>query len=97
LTLIGSQGDIHVEGKLGADTTFLSILAALRPRQTIFVTDDASGTAVGAALLAAGLGPDIDGRKVDDYKEVSSHRAPPGDLPGIRNYADTWRALAAHR
>jgi sugar (pentulose or hexulose) kinase len=95
LSLIGSQGDIHVEGKLGADTTFLSILAALRPQQTIFVTDDASGTAVGAALLAAG--PNKGQRKVDDYREVSSHRAPPGDLPGIRNYADTWRALAAHR
>ena len=87
LTLIGSAGDIRIEGKLGADTTFLSILAALRPQQTIFVTDDASGTAVGAALLVTGLGR---------YKEVT-HRAPPGDLPGLSNYAATWRALATQR
>ena len=87
LGLIGSQGDIHVEGKLGADRTFLSILAALRPQQTIFVTDDASGTAVGAALLASGSG---------SYKEVT-HRAPPSELPQIKNYADAWRTLATNR
>jgi sugar (pentulose or hexulose) kinase len=87
LRLIGSQGDLHIEGKLGADTMFLSILAALRPQQTIFVTDDTSGTAVGAALLAAGTG---------SYREVT-HRAPLGDLPEIRTYAETWRALAANR
>jgi L-fuculokinase len=86
LGLIGSQGDIHVEGKLGADHTFLSILAALRPQQNLFVTDDASGTAVGAALLAAGTG---------SHTEVS-RRAPRGDIPGIRNYAETWRVLASN-
>jgi sugar (pentulose or hexulose) kinase len=87
LDLIGSAGDVHIEGKLGADAAFLSILAALRPQQTIFVTDDASGTAVGAALLVAGTG---------SYKEVT-HRAAPGDLQGIQAYAQTWRALATDR
>jgi hypothetical protein len=87
LALIGSTGEVRIEGKLGADATFLSILAALRPEQTIFVTDDASGTAVGAALLATGAG---------SYREVPQ-RASPGDWPGLREYAERWRALATHR
>jgi sugar (pentulose or hexulose) kinase len=87
LSLIGSKGDVHVEGKLGADQTFLSILSALRPEQTICITDDASGTAVGAVLL---------GSNTEQDREVKQHRAPAGDLPRIQTYAAAWRALAAN-
>jgi hypothetical protein len=93
LGLIGSAGDIHVEGKLGADATFLSILAALRSQQTVYVTDDASGTAVGAALLGSGMSP---ATEMEQDREVT-HRAQPGNLPGIRAYAESWRALATQR
>jgi sugar (pentulose or hexulose) kinase len=85
LELIGSEGDIHVEGKLGGNATFLHLLAALRPKQSVFVTEDATGTAYGAVLLAAGITP-----------RAPANPAPRGRFPGLQRYAEKWRALASH-
>jgi hypothetical protein len=85
LELIGSEGDIHVEGKLGGNATFLHLLAALRPKQSVFVTEDATGTAYGAVLLAAGIAP-----------PAPVNPAPPGHFPGLQRYAGKWRARSSH-
>jgi L-fuculokinase len=84
LEMIGSDGDIHIEGKLGGNATFLHLLAALRPQQRVFVTEDATGTAYGATLLAFGLAP-----------PEPANPAPCGDFPGLREYAARWRSLAS--
>ncbi len=55
LRLIGAQGDIVVEGPLGANRPFLSMLAQATGRQ-VFVPGEGNvtGTSVGAALLCGG-------------------------------------------
>jgi len=53
LDLIGARGAIHVEGPLAQDAAALAALAALRPAQTVYATEQ-SCVLSGAARLAWG-------------------------------------------
>lgn len=52
LSLLDAKGDLVVEGSFAANRAYCSLLAALRPAQTTFVSGDATGTLRGGALLA---------------------------------------------
>ena len=52
LDLVGSAGDIVIDGGLAHNVALCATLAALRPGQSLFRNTDAEGTAMGAAALA---------------------------------------------
>lgn len=52
LDLCGSAGPIQIEGPMAANALYAGVLAALRPSQTVALSEDAAGTLLGAALLA---------------------------------------------
>lgn len=80
LDLCGSQGPIYVEGPMAANGLYTAVLAALRPKQTLSVSDDAAGTLKGAARLASTLVPPPTG-------------SPVAPLPGAwGDYRQAWRA-----
>lgn len=87
LDKLGAEGPLIVEGSFQANPAFRGLLAALRPRQPVHPTDDPSGTARGAWLLArwgerpvapTALGP----------------AAEPWRLPGLDAYRARWRREA---
>jgi sugar (pentulose or hexulose) kinase len=83
LSLVGTGRQVVVEGPLARNPSFLGLFAALTPAP-VLASPDATGTALGAAmLLAAELAPPADPALVA-----------PADLPGLEAYADRWRALA---
>lgn len=52
LDLCGSEGPIRLEGPMAGNSLYARVLAALRPAQTVTLSEDAAGTLLGAALLA---------------------------------------------
>ncbi len=52
LDLCGSQGPIRLEGPMAGNSVLAGALAALRPKQTVALSEDASGTLLGAVMLA---------------------------------------------
>lgn len=82
LARLGSRGDIVIEGAFTASRHYASLLAALRPGQAVWVSDDRSGTTGGAYLLA---------RQPAGYRSARS-RAAPLLIAGLAEYAASWRA-----
>ena len=83
LTRLGaSKGDLVIEGSFGKNAAYCGLLAAFRPNQTVSVSDDQSGTARGAALLA-------------NWPQApvlpADHAAVPLRLPGLAAYRKNWR------
>jgi hypothetical protein len=52
LSLIGSRDAIVVEGRFSADTSFVRMLATLRPDCDVYAADASEGLAFGALRLA---------------------------------------------
>jgi sugar (pentulose or hexulose) kinase len=55
LDLLGASGDIVIDGPLGENALYPSILAALRPNSRIQLGEPGAGTAGGALCLALGM------------------------------------------
>lgn len=88
LAAIHSHGNIIVDGPFSQNNTFLAVLAALRPSQTLHASEARDGTAAGAACLALmpdGMLPHID---------VPLRRIAPAIIPGLKTYQATWRRRA---
>jgi hypothetical protein len=51
LDLLRSRGQVIIDGDLASDRLFASLLAALLPGQTVVVSSEPQGVAMGAALL----------------------------------------------
>lgn len=84
LDLIGAQGPIAVEGPFAANRLYCDMLEAAAGRQVLPQAGQATGTSIGAALLAGG---------VSTVPEVEHAGA--GELPREwRAYANAWRASA---
>lgn len=81
LTRLASSGDIVIEGAFTANRHYAALLAALRPEQAVWVSDDRSGTTGGAYLLAA---------RPLRY-EPPRARALPRPLAGLPEYVNRWR------
>ena len=87
LDLLGTGGEVIVEGSFLANPLFAPILAALRPGQRISVSDDRAGTVGGARLLAVGA------------TQSEGRTAPVAPLAGIdiASYRRNWRERAETR
>lgn len=80
LDLIGAKGPVIVEGPFGRNGDYVEMLAALFP-EGVEVAGSATGTAIGAALLAVPDGGMVATRNV----------AVPPDAAALRDYAAAWR------
>jgi sugar (pentulose or hexulose) kinase len=87
LDLMGSGQNIVLDGSFVTDPLYASLVAALRPGSAIFVSNDAYGTAVGAALLA-------NHEKRDGPVQARLDSPEPLHLPRIDLYRQRWRDLA---
>jgi sugar (pentulose or hexulose) kinase len=87
LERLGARGPLIVEGSFHANTAFYSLLAGLRPAQPLHPTDDPSGTATGAWLLA----------RWSEARPLAAALGPataPLHVPGLGAYRDRWREEA---
>ncbi len=84
LDLTGADGDIVVEGPFTANRLYLQMLASAAGRRVVAMTGSATGTSIGAALLArpagAGAGP------------KAASQIVPG-TPEMAAYARQWRSI----
>jgi sugar (pentulose or hexulose) kinase len=88
LDLLRSRGQVIIDGTFAGDRLFASLLAALLPGQTVAVSSEPQGVALGAALLWGWSG--------------RSEPAPLGLTPvsvprlaGLAGYERRWRRAAA--
>ncbi|HTN97800.1 MAG TPA: hypothetical protein VL101_12555 [Nordella sp.] len=92
LAAIKSKGDIIVDGPFAKNPVFLSVLAALRPKQKVLASQLRDGTTQGAMVLAL---MDEDG-KLPELALTLDHIAPQAPST-IADYAAKWRELAAEQ
>ncbi|MFE3836971.1 FGGY-family carbohydrate kinase [Pseudogemmobacter sonorensis] len=85
LRLIGAEGPVIVEGPFARNRDYLDMLAALRPGG-VEIAASATGTSVGAALLAlpGAIAP-----------TAAVRHPPPADRHALRAYAKDWQARVA--
>lgn len=92
LAAVKSKGDIIVDGPFAKNPVFLSVLAALRPKQQVLASQLRDGTTQGAMVLALmsedGTLPEL---------ALTLDRIEPRAPAMIANYAAKWRKLAAER
>jgi sugar (pentulose or hexulose) kinase len=84
LDLIGAEGPIVVEGPFAANQLYCDMLEAATGRQVLPQAGQATGTSIGAALLAGGTSTVL---QLEDAGGVERR-------PEWRAYADAWRASA---
>jgi sugar (pentulose or hexulose) kinase len=86
LDLIGSRDNLLIDGRFSQAPVFVQALARLRPKTTVFISDDENGVAHGALQLVTGT----------DGKPAALERISP--LPvEMDNYRARWREAAERR
>ena len=85
LSRLQQRGDIIIEGPFTANRHYAALLAALRPQQAVWVSEDRSGTTGGAYLLAA---------QPAAYR-LKRQRIAACALQGLVGYRDAWRGALA--
>ncbi|TFW29289.1 FGGY-family carbohydrate kinase [Duganella callida] len=83
LTALGAAGAVVVEGSYTGNPHFGPLLAALRPRQTIFCSDDTAGTTCGGWML----------HHWGERPVGANTLCAPADLRGWDEYRKRWLAL----
>ncbi|AFV00457.1 FGGY-family carbohydrate kinase [Simiduia agarivorans] len=78
-----AQGDIIMEGAFLKNRLLCTLLAQLRPEQTLLLSSDDTGTVSGCALLCE---PEISGRP-------SLTRCTPSEFAQLEAYRDHWRFM----
>ena len=84
-SLLDAHDDLIVDGGFAGNQLYVSILAALRPEQTVLASRVRDGTAIGAALLASWEPATV---------RLSLERVEPIKLDGLEDYADEWLSRA---
>ena len=84
LALVGHAGDVVVEGPLTRNRPFLDMLA-IGTDTPVFVSESATGTSAGAALLAKS-------GRVNAGRAIP-HRVSAGRRQSFRDYAERWNRL----
>jgi sugar (pentulose or hexulose) kinase len=84
LDLIGAEGPIVVEGPFAANRLYCDMLEAATGRQVLPQAGQATGTSIGAALLAGGAST------APEVEHAGAAELPPEG----RAYANAWRASA---
>jgi len=83
LDVLHAEGALVIEGSFTGNPHFAALLAALRPQQTVFVSDDSSGTTYGGWLL----------RHWGRQREVVRQPVAPLAISGWDRYRNRWRQL----
>lgn len=78
------QGDLIVDGSFAQNHLLCEIIAALRPKQNLYVAKDQAGTARGAAMLATWRQP---------HAAPEASLVTPAELSGLKSYYENWKAL----
>ncbi|MFV0360343.1 FGGY family carbohydrate kinase [Tropicimonas sp.] len=86
LRALGHKGTIVLDGSYLGDPLYAPLVAALVPDETVLFNTRANGVASGAAKLA------LHGRAGASQRLPGRSR--PLDVPGLTEYARTWRARA---
>ena len=87
LELTGAAGPVIVEGPFAKNRVFGAMLSVATEREVLASSGSATGTSIGAALLAAeGMNPDI------AFAAISP---PPSLSEGMMRYAGKWRQATA--
>lgn len=84
LDLLGSAGDVIIDGSFAENRLYAGLLAALRPDQSIAVSRKPDGTALGAALLWG-------------WPKTAALQAEPVSaltIDGLEDYATAWKSAA---
>jgi L-fuculokinase len=87
LDLLGSRGQVIIDGAFADHPLFAGLLAALRPGQPVAVSSERQGAAVGAALLWRW--PERSAPAPLDLTRMIAPR-----LPGLAAYERRWRSAA---
>jgi hypothetical protein len=87
LDALGAQGPVTVEGSFTDNPHFASLLAALRPRQEVAVSQDASGTTCGGWML----------HRWGEVPAMASTVESMMEVDGLTAYRAQWRALSLCR
>ncbi|SIR28533.1 Sugar (pentulose or hexulose) kinase [Rhizobium sp. RU20A] len=87
LDMLGSDNTVIIDGGLALNPVYATLIASLRPNQTVLVNADAEGTAAGAASLA------FETFGVSPFKDPCT-RVEPQVIPGLDAYAAAWREAA---
>ncbi len=87
IDLIGSANDIVIDGGFAGNALFCRLIAALRPGQTVRVSPERDGTALGAALLWRWADRD------QPVPQALDTAAAPR-IAGLDDYAADWRPRA---
>jgi sugar (pentulose or hexulose) kinase len=89
LNAVKSKHQIVVDGPFAQNPVFLSILAALRPKQKVLASDLRDGTTAGAAVLAR-----INDRNELPHVAIALRPVEAPSIKGLKLYAETWLATA---
>ncbi|MFO1147214.1 MAG: FGGY family carbohydrate kinase [Alsobacter sp.] len=81
LDMLGAAGDTIVEGGFAANRAYVTLLAALRPGGRVLASTDATGTSLGAAMLARWEGP---------HAAPAAAAVAPVAWPGLGAYRQAW-------
>jgi sugar (pentulose or hexulose) kinase len=90
LKLSGAAGETIVEGPFASNPVYLEMLTAATDRPVVAMQASATGTSIGAALLA-----DLAHAKAT--QAVVPELPPPSRLAAMARYADLWRAAVSGR
>jgi sugar (pentulose or hexulose) kinase len=82
----GCQGDVIVEGPFARNEALLGVLAALLADRAVLASPDATGTSLGAGMVAGVRPP-----------QAEPPRAGPAAIPGLGDHRDRWRAMLPRR
>lgn len=85
LELIGADGEIVVEGPFATNGPYLSMLSAAAGRPVVAQEGDATGTSIGAALLAGNL----------RHAHSLNRAAPVPQADALQKYVALWRSKSA--
>ena len=81
LELLGMSGDIVIDGPLGENALYPSILAALRPNSRVQLGEPGAGTVGGALCLALGTKAPAPALRTVERRRI----------PGLAEHAERWR------
>jgi sugar (pentulose or hexulose) kinase len=90
LQLSGAAGETIVEGPFASNPVYLEMLAAATDRPVVAMQASATGTSIGAALLA-----DLAHAKAT--QPVVPELPPPSRMAAMVRYADLWRTAVSGR
>lgn len=91
LDILGSSGRLIIEGAWLRNDKLCRLLAQLRPRQSVMLSSDETGTVSGSAQLAFGQG----NKNIDSGRALVSKPLGPLNLNGLDEYRRQWREVLA--